>query len=203
MQIAEGRARGVLAAGEQVAEGIHELLGDLLLLLRRAVHLDAQDNRQRARGEGVLGDRSDHLAEGYASAEERDPARHAVSDARALATPPPKGGGVPAVDLEAASPREQEAAVHVGRHGGGELVALEEAVVRRGDPVAGERLGRVLRRAPLLDGAVARREQEGGELVHRDGLRLVHRDGLCLGRPPRARIEQAPQRLPRGRVAVD
>jgi hypothetical protein len=199
VQLAEGRARDAVAAGEQVTKGVDERPGDLLLLLRRAVHLQAQEHGQGAAGEGVLGNRSDHLAEGYASAEERDPARHAVSNARALAPPPPKGGGVPAVDLEAASPREQEAAVHVGRHCGGELVVLEEAVVRATDPVARQRLACVRGGAPPLDGhvdgAVARREQERGELVHRDGLRL---DGL--GGRPHARTERPSRRVPRGRV---
>ena len=104
MQLAEGRARDAVAARKKVAQPVDELVGDLLLLLRRAVHLEAQDHGQGAGGEGVLGYRGDHIAKGNAPAEESDPSRHSVRDAQAPPT-------VPAVDLEAASPREQEAAV--------------------------------------------------------------------------------------------
>ena len=132
---------GLSSNGYTFAEYIVQVLGELRLLRKGAVHLERKNERELRRGEGIQLDCDKCVAEVDLRGE-----RFPVLDDR-LAV-----GAVPAVQFDAAAALKQHTAVHTCVRARPELVAVKVRVVAAIDEVGGERLRHIVRHRYPLQG---------------------------------------------------
>ena len=165
-----------LRVDEHIAQRLTADGCEPLLLRRRQVQLQRDEDRVRRRDEGGARDRRKH-GFGRDARRERVAVQHLRLAARA----------VPAVDLDAAAPLQQHTLVHARVRRRRELAARQVGVVRALDEVVGERL-----RHRLADGRVRRVEEVVG-LREQQPLQLPLAQALpppwscCRARAPAAR----------------